>query len=138
MRFKQLLIGAWVGVISCGTFAESQWKYVGTTDNGIMIAVDTNSISKVSEYGYQQNKKFWTKHFIYQDLIQDGLAVGDYRMALTWVNCNDKTYGTKSVTVYKKQKNGMMDTESQSYPYVQMDEVIPGSMGEDILNIVCS
>lgn len=137
MGFKQLIAGALIGLVSCGTFAAPEWKFIGDT-NGIFVFIDTNSISQVSEYGYQANKKFWSKQYIAEDLLQDGLAVGDYRMALTWVNCDNRTLGTKSVTLYKKLKNGAVDNKSESYSYVEMSEVVPNSIGDNVVNIVCS
>ncbi len=137
MGFKQLIAGALIGLASCGVFAEPEWKFIGDT-NGIFVFIDTNSISQVSEYGYQANKKFWSKQYIAEDLLQDGLAVGDYRMALTWVNCENRTLGTKSVTLYKKLKNGAVDNKSESSSYVEMSEVVPNSIGDNVVNIVCS
>ena len=108
MGFKQLIAGALIGLVSCGTFAAPEWTRVNITDTGLAISVDTNNIGWVAEYGHQHNKKAWVKYSIYKDMLQDGLAVGDYHIALEWFNCDDRTSGTKSITTYKKLKNGIM------------------------------
>ena len=136
MGFKQLLIGAVIGLVSCGTFA-AKWKYVSASD-GVFAFVDTDSISNVSEYSHSQNKKFWSQQIVVEDLVQDGLAVDDYRMVLSWINCENRTIGVKSVTFYTKQKNGTYKNETESIPYVKMEEIIPNSIGDQFADIVCS
>jgi len=135
MGFRRLLTGALIGFISCEAVAE--WKYVDVSD-GIFAFVDTDTISNVSEYGREQNRKFWSKQFVAEDLVQDGLAVGDYRMVLSWVNCQERTIGVKSVTAYKKQKNGSYKHDTETLPYVSMQEIIPGSIGDKVADLVCS
>ena len=137
MRFKKLLIGAFIGGVSCGACAEAEWKYINTSDSGFIIGVDINNISNVSEYGYQQNKKFWSKQVVSTDLVQDDLAVGDHRMVLYWANCNAKTLGIKSITTYTKQKNGAYNPKTYTSPVVEMEDIIPDTMGDQILNAVC-
>ena len=137
MDFKRLLTGALISLFSFGTYAEAEWKMVDAA-NGFVISIDTNSISNVSEHPYQTNKKVWTRSLVYNDLVQDGLAVGDYLMILYWVNCNNKTLGLKSASTYNKLKNGTWNNNSQSNSYVSMEDIIPGSVGEGIVNGVCS
>lgn len=137
MDFKRLLTGALISLFSFGTYAEAEWKMVYAA-NGFVISIDTNSISNVSEHPYQTNKKVWTRYLVYNDLVQDGLAVGDYLMILYWVNCNNKTLGLKSASSYNKLKNGTWKNNSQSNSYVSMEDIIPGSVGESIVNGVCS
>lgn len=137
MGFKQLLTGALIGLVSCGAFAKPDWKRLNSVD-GFAIYIDTNSISNVSEYPHQANKKVWTKNLVYNDLVQDGLGVGDYYLILYWVNCNNKTIGLKAASTYKKLKNGTVDNNSESISYVSMQDTIPGSIGENIIDAICS
>lgn len=138
MRFKQLIAGVLIGLVSCGTFAAPEWKFVDTIDSGFAIYVDTNSIGRVSEYSSQATHKAWIKQIVYKDLEQDGLAIGDYHMILYWVHCNNSTLGAKSVTTYQKQKNGLVRNNTESTSYPKMEDVIPNSIGEGIVDTVCS
>ncbi len=68
--------------IACGVFAAPEWKIISKSDNGFIFFLDTNSVTNVSEVGYRQNKQFWAKELVVDDLEQDGLGVGDYRLTL--------------------------------------------------------
>jgi len=138
VKFKRILIGIIGSAIACGVFADPEWKFI-TLNNGFEVYVDTNSITNVSEYNYRQNKQFWIKQLVFNDLKQDGLGVGDYRMIFYWVNCSANTYGVKAVAEYKKQKNGTFNNESVSLPnyQVEMNPTIPGSVGESFVSHVC-
>lgn len=137
MKLKQLLTGALISLVTCITFAESQWHPLDSA-NGFIIGADIKNISNVTEYSHQTNKKVWIKSVVYEDLIQDGLAVGDYYMTLYWVNCNNRTLGVKSVSSYIKQKNGTVKNNTETEHFVKMNDVIPNSIGEGILDTVCS
>ena len=126
--------------IACGVFAAPEWKFISESDNGFIFFIDTNSITNVSEVGYRQNKQFWTKALVVDDLEQDGLGVGDYRLGLNWINCSDNTLGKKAIAVYKKQKNGTFkydSSDSRAGYEVGMQPVIPESIGESFANHVC-
>ena len=91
----------------------------------------------MTEYPYQSNKKAWIKSVIVNDLTKDSMTVGDYNMVLQWANCNARTLGYKSNTAYRK--NGtVINNLSNSVSYVRMSDVIPGSIGEAILDSICS
>ena len=132
MKLKKIGTGIFLGILSLGVHAESgsNWQHVNKF-NGFIVSVDMLSISNVSEYGNQNNKKFWVKHSVVEDLEQDGLAVGDYRMVLTLANCNNKTSGIKSVTSYIKQKNGLVKNETETLSVVEMEDIIPGTIGAE-------
>ena len=125
--------------IACGVFAASEWKFITLSDGGFAFSIDTNSITNVSEYNYRQNKQFWIKQLVFNDLKQDGLGVGDYRMIFYWVNCSANTYGVKAVAEYKKQKNGTFKNESASLAdyQVKMLPIIPESVGQLFASHVC-
>lgn len=120
---------------SIAAFAESDWKVVGTTKENI-YGIDLNSISMVNEYPYQKNKKAWIKNVIVNDLTKDGMTVGDYNMVLEWANCDNRTLGYKSNTAYKKDGT-VISNLSNSKSYVQMNDVIPGTIGESIFETIC-
>ncbi|PCN59318.1 hypothetical protein CF596_13765 [Acinetobacter sp. YT-02] len=140
MKFKRILMGIISSTIACGVFAAPEWKIISKSDNGFIFFLDTNSVTNVSEVGYRQNKQFWVKELVVDDLEQDGLGVGDYRLNLLWINCSDDTFGGKAIAEYKKQKNGTFKHESydsRSGYEVRMDPIIPGSVGESFVSHVC-
>ena len=59
-------------------------------------------------------------------------------MILNFAHCEDKTLGFKSITSYTKLKNGLWNNNSITVPSVEMDYVVPSSIGEGILNTICS
>lgn len=138
MKFKRILIGIIGSAIACGVFAASEWKFI-TLNSGSAFSIDTNSITNVSEYNYRQNKQFWVKQLVVQDLERDGLGVGDYKMVLSWINCSANTLGVKAVTDYKKQKDGTIKHESTLLANYQvaMNPIIPESVGQSFVRHVC-
>lgn len=140
MNFKHLLAGALISLISFGVWAESEWKPIGTS-NGFVIGVDANTIGKPSSNDAllaNATHKVWVKTAVYEDLVQDGLSIGDYRMSLYLINCNFRALGIKSVTTYKKTKNGNFTNETGSVSYPKLEEAIPNSIGESVVDTVCS
>lgn len=139
VKFKRILMGIISSTIACGVFAAPEWKFISESDSGFTFFLDTNSVTNVSEVGYRQNKQFWAKELVVDDLEQDGLGVGDYRLALQWINCSDYTLGAKSIAVYKKRKNRTLKPEfySRSGYEVRMDPIIPGSVGESFARHLC-
>lgn len=138
MKFKRILIGIIGSAIACGVFAASEWKFI-TLNSGFAFFIDTNSITNVSEYNYRQNKQFWLKELVVNDLERDGLGVGDYRLVLNWINCSANTLGVKAVTEYKKQKDGTFKHESALLANYQvaMQPIIPESVGQSFVSHVC-
>ena len=138
MKFKRILMGIISSTIACGVFAASEWKFISLS-SGFAISIDTNSITNVPEYNYRQNKQFWVKQFVVQDLERDGLGVGDYRLVLYWINCSANTFGVKAATNYKKQKDGTFKHESALLAdyQVEMDPIIPESVGQSFVRHVC-
>lgn len=138
MKFKRILIGIIGSAIACGVFAASEWKFI-TLNSGFAFSIDTNSITNVSEYNYRQNKQFWLKELVVNDLERDGLGVGDYRLVLNWINCSANTLGVKAVTEYKKQKDGTFKHESALLANYQvaMQPIIPESVGQSFVSHVC-
>lgn len=134
--FRSLfLVGAFSIVSSVG-FAASDWKVVATSNEHV-YGVDLNSIAKVSEYPYQKYHKAWVKSVIVNDLTKDGMTVGDYNMILEWVDCSSRTLGNKSQISYK-QNGTVIPNAGRSMGYVKMEDVIPGTIGESILDAICN
>lgn len=123
-----------LGLSSNLSFA-ADWKYINYSDEHV-YGIDINSISQVNEYSYQKYKKAWIKNVIKNDLSKDGMTVGDYSMMLYWADCNTRTLGLKTSTSYKS--NGkVIPNYSFSNSYVSMQDVIPETIGEGIIDAIC-
>lgn len=138
MKLSKFSIGIIFGLLSIEVHSEPRWQNVMYVE-GILVQIDINSVSNTPRDYYQGNKKFWTRQTIIKDLIQDGLAVGDYRMALYEINCEDKTSAGRSGTDYFKQKNGTFKVKNLNIEETtqKMKPIIPGTLGDSILEIVC-
>jgi len=76
--FMLLLTG-----ITSSVFANAQWGQIGfDSDSEFYYEYNIDSVSQVAEYPYTSNKKVWIRNTVVNDLSQDGLAVGDYKMQL--------------------------------------------------------
>lgn len=113
--------------------ANAEWESVGTTNEHIYL-IDPDKIRTASEYAGKSYLKVWVKNIIYNDITKDGLSVGDYKINLWHIDCNALTSGLKSYADYKK--NGSL-VDSQQVSYVKMEDVIPNSAGEAILEKAC-
>lgn len=123
--------------MSCAVYAASDWRYINNTTDGFKIEADLNSVINESNYGYQTNKKFWTRHTVVKDVVQDGLALGDFMMVLNIIDCNANTHGVKTFTGYKKKGKSMVQDDSYTFPTVNMKDVIPGTIGSDLISLIC-
>ena len=135
MSIRLLIIGISV-LLPMNIFAAPEWIVASKSDQAITY-LDMNSISQVKEYSYSHYKKAWFKQVIYNDLEKDGMSVGDYTISLDWIDCSGNSSGTKQRISYKK--NGqIIPNSSRSTSYVNMTEVIPGTVGESMLEAVCN
>ena len=124
--------------ITSSVFANAQWGQIGfDSDSEFYYEYNIDSVSQVAEYPYTSNKKVWIRNTVVNDLSQDGLAVGDYKMQLMWINCSANTLGTKSIVGYKKTGR-VIPNYSRNYSYVQMQDAIPGTMGQAFVDSVCN
>lgn len=139
MKLKKILIGILTSTISFTVSAKANWQYLSSSDTGIAIYVDANSIKNVPDYGYGQNRQFWSKHLIVEDLIEDRLGVGDYRLTMYWINCDSSTLGMKALTIFKLKNNRAFVDASYTIQNseVEMEPILPDSIGNDYLEGVC-
>lgn len=127
------LIGSGLIFLSSAAFANGEWVEAGQTDEAKYF-INYQSIKEVSVYGVTMTQA-WIKMVIYNDISKDGLSKGDYSMMLEQMDCSNETMGLKAITNYKK--NGRVIGNSNSRSYTPMNEVIPGSVGQDILKLSC-
>lgn len=119
------------------SLSHAQWKNIGfDADNEFYYEYNVDTIAKV-EYPNNANYKVWIKRTVTNDISQDGLGVGDYTMALQWINCSANTLGLKSVTAYKKTGQ-VIPNWGWSNSYVKMNDAIPETMGSAFVDVVCS
>ena len=134
MKFKKVFL-VMLALIGMDAYAAPEWVLASKSNENITY-VDINSISQVREYAYTHYKKAWFKQVIYNDISKDGMTVGDYTMSLDWFDCSGDSSGTKQIVSYKK--NGqIVPNSSRSRSYVNMTDVIPGTVGESMLQAVC-
>lgn len=110
----------------------NDWIHL-TSSNESHLYLNAPSVKEKKQYN-QTLVQGWIKSVIFNDVTQDGLAVGDYYMTLYQVDCNEQKFGTITQTKYKKDK-----VFGQSYqPYsVNMQYAIPETIGESILESLC-
>lgn len=119
------------------TIGHAEWDEVGVdSDREFYYEYNIESLGQVKEYAYTSNKKVWIKSTVLNDISQDGLSLGDYKMQLLWINCENQTLGLKSVIAYKKSGK-TIPNYSVNNSYVQMKDVIPGTMGEAFYDLTC-
>jgi hypothetical protein len=114
--------------------AANDWVYLTiTSDNEYKIFLNLPNIKEVSQYG-KTYVHAWTKWVVYNDISKDGLAVGDHQMRLNRLDCENGMIGLASSASYRK---GHIYGQSYTSSYVEMNNVIPESIGESILNAAC-
>lgn len=132
------LLAIIITLMATSVFAETEWANIGfDADREFYYEYNPASISQVKEYSYKGHRKVWIRSTVINDISQDGLAVGDYRLQLMWVNCSDNTLGLKSIVGYKKTGN-VIANYGRNYSYVEMQDAIPGTMGQAFVDSVCS
>lgn len=91
-------------------------------------------------YKYLKTKPYgiietWIRATVINDIVEDGLSVGDYTMFLYNFNCSESSTKVLSYTNYKKSGKNF---ESGTKPiYTGFRPVIPGSIGESLLSSAC-
>jgi hypothetical protein len=136
MILNKTLVTTFLVLISSQVFSASLWEHIDTI-KGTEISVDKNSIRKFSDNLNSATHQVWIRYLVVEDVEKDKLKVGDYRMNLVLIHCENNTMGTKSATVYYNLKNGIRDAKSASHPFVKMEDIVPNSIGGKISEIVC-
>ena len=128
--FKYAIIGA---SLLISPFASAEDWYKISSSNESHLYLNLPSVKEKKQYS-QTLVQGWIKSVIYNDLTQDGLAVGDHYMSLYQVDCNEQKFGLVTETKYKNNK-----VLGQSYqPYsVNMQYAIPDTIGEGIIESLC-
>ncbi|QEU63828.1 hypothetical protein BVG18_17835 (plasmid) [Acinetobacter lwoffii] len=88
---------------------------------------------KTKPYGIVET---WIRATVTNDIVEDGLGVGDYTMFLYNFNCLESSLKVLSYTNYKKSGKNLNSVTNPSY--TSFKPVIPGSVGENLLNSSCN
>lgn len=105
----------------------------------------TNSTEKNAYINYNHIKlmpnnkvEAWVKYIIFNDLTKDGMTVGDYTMTLSMYDCTAETYKNISSIDYQKKTGKVLNTYKVPSYKSEYESVIPDTVGETVLNDVCS
>lgn len=119
-------------------FANAEnWQSVSAA-SGIEVFVDSDSVAEVSK----NIRKAWVVHS-YDSAQQtiDGTAKKFMSsMTLQRFSCTDRTSGGYHNVLFSEQyrQGAIVDREVIDPKRLRLDDVLPGSIGEDTLNFVCS
>ncbi|MBJ8421915.1 surface-adhesin E family protein [Acinetobacter bereziniae] len=128
---KKLICFGILGFISSFAFAED-WVLIGKShQDKTYLNVKSLKISNI--YG-QSYLKAWVKFEIYNDVVKDGLSLGDYTLVLYQIDCNQQKIGEVSVVNYK---NKMVYGKTKDVAFPNMTDIVPGTVGETILDTSC-
>lgn len=135
---KKLAVLAF-GLSVMGTAAASE-EYIASS-GGFDIYLLSDRVK--NEYDTRKTvKSVWFKYVVDKDLVQDGLGVGDYTLLNYYFQCDNSRYSLIKWYEYAKNKEGVHKLINEykqpnsvfGYDY---QEVIPYTVGEDMLNHVC-
>lgn len=130
---KKFIITLTLVTQSSYVLASEDWFEMGRTDES-SYSINIPSLSETTLYGNKVVKS-WIKEVIVYDITKDGLSVNDHIMLMYYSNCKENTLGLKSQTMYRKSK---VFGQPINKSYVQMQDVIPGSIGQKILTYSCN
>lgn len=132
MKLKKIVVGAFTCFMSISALATPDWIEIGADDYSI-DDIDKNSIKRFSQTNPHTTHKAWLR----QTYLKDDRAVrkGDKYIALVYFNCHQKTSGLKQLTI--SGENNLVKS-TNTYKTVEMSEAVPGSMGDSIIDYVCS
>ena len=115
----------------------ADWEPVASGDSGLIASVDVSSMS-----GPRNLRKAWVR-YSYKD-FQKGDASSDYRqyrskVALAYFDCPGKRSATAKIVTYYGENGSGENLSSKSDPNFakNLDEVVPDSIGEALLERVC-
>lgn len=124
--------------ISNFSFAADEWEQIsGTKEQAVYMSAQRMKAVKLKSYesGKPTKIEAWDKSIITYDSIKDGRTVGDYTVALYEYDCTDET--SKLITATNYKSNGDVQGSSYTPSYRQASRVLPNSIGETQLKIVC-
>lgn len=127
MKYLFLLIISLTPVAALNA-EDNEWTYTGNSkDNSSAIYVRTEDMMKGRSN--QTSAKAWVK----ADHSKDATTSFRETKMLLEINCPAQTYKTLSTARYYPNGEAQTDTPS----YTSTEHVIPGSMAESVVKLVC-
>lgn len=130
---KKLVISS---LCMMATFSHaSDWVWVGKNAE-YAVFISPSSVKTTQKNAkspiYQQA---WFKMHIQHDISKDGLRVGDYKLRLYQFDCAQQQLGLV-YSVDQNKKDGQTITDQPKT--IDMKPVVPDSMGQAFMDIICS
>lgn len=130
---KKLLISS-LCMLATVSYA-SDWVWVGKNAE-YAVFISPSSVKNIQKDTkspiYQQA---WFKMHIQNDLTKDGLRVGDYKLRLYQFDCAQQQMGLVYSVDQNKKDNKTITDQPKT---IDMNPVVPESMGQAFMDIICS
>ena len=121
-------------VVSLSTSTNAaHWVKINEVEMGL-LEINVDSLQYIDIENPSQIFKGWSKLTLHKDLLKDGLKIGDYAKSLQHFDCLNKKI--KYVSYISYNEKGIVESIQHKNPEFQ--DIIPESVGETILNSVCS
>ncbi|MEB6681039.1 surface-adhesin E family protein [Acinetobacter lwoffii] len=127
-----ILTGFLLGAIPISSYA-SDWMHVFNSDTD-KYYIDLDSIKTVNSYN-KDLIQAWYKMEVYNDIIKDGMGVGDKALVLYNFDCRKETMGVSQAIRYKGA-NPLGNSLNVKVP--NMRAVIPDTIGAETLDRACT
>ena len=127
-----ILAGFLLGVVSAPSHA-ADWMHILDSDTD-KYYIDLDSIKTVNSYN-KDLIQAWYKMEVYNDIVKDGMGVGDKALVLYNIDCRKETMAILQAIKYKggNPLDGRLDVKVPN-----MRAVIPDSIGAEMLDRACA
>ena len=98
---------------------------------------ETDYYYKLNSYNTAWTKEISKKTKYYPTRSETPRIIDGYQINLQKFDCSEKKMGIIQITTYSKSGKVLKTSKSTDY-YVEMNYVIPDSLGESLLNAFCS
>lgn len=130
---KKFLLLIFFNIFVCQIYGQAtEWQYI-----------ITDSANREYYYKHNSHDTAWTKEisktiiYFTGDKLQDKKVVDGYQINLYQFDCSDKKISIAQVNTYSKSGEVLKTTKIKD-DLVEMDYVLPDSVGESFLQSFCS
>ena len=111
---------------------EREWQYITTDSENREFYFKSNS------YNTAWTKEVSSKITYFPDnKIQNKKIIDGYQITLYKFSCSEKKLGVGQITTYSKMGTALKTSRLDEYE-IEMDYVIPDSIGEELLESFCN
>jgi hypothetical protein len=132
---KKLTCFLFLLLASSFSFA-TDWQFAAGNDK-TFYNIDFDSITSAAN----KYRKAWVKANYVEDQRTDGYPTKSYRseLILYYFDCKEKTLNATQSVMYEKfnAAGDVIQSKSIKFDAKNLDDVVPGSVGETLLNITC-